>query len=203
MILLNDFILLNESHFVVSSVTGRVHHIPRNEEVSCKASNLIYRLACNSCKIQYTGETVLQLNERIKTHRGTIGCLNKDKGTIKGNKLMAYHFSKEICQISGFFVQIIVIIIKNPSADSNIHDTTIHGVFVSQLVRYMRVSSKLSFFINPASKLFYDTRKKGMPNKCLQGLFNKILKKNGEIKKFNQSNDNICKLLVRKVKQLS
>ena len=27
--------------------------------------------------------------------------------TIKGNKLMAYHFSKEICQISGFSIQII------------------------------------------------------------------------------------------------
>ena len=30
---------LNESHFVVSSVTERVHHIPINEEVNCKASN--------------------------------------------------------------------------------------------------------------------------------------------------------------------
>ena len=63
---------LNESHFVVSSVTGRVHHIPINEEVSCKASNLIYLLTCNSCKIQYTGETVQQLNERTQGHRGPL-----------------------------------------------------------------------------------------------------------------------------------
>ena len=94
-------------------------------------------------------------------------------------------------------------IIKYPSADSNIHDTTIHGVFVSQLVRYLRVSSKLSFFIDRASRLFYDIHSKGIPNKSLQGLFIKFLRKNEEVKKFNQSNDNICKLLVHKVKQLS
>ena len=94
-------------------------------------------------------------------------------------------------------------IIKYPSAESNIHDTTIHGVFVSQLLRCMRVSSKLSFFIDRASRLFYDIHRKGIPNKSLQGLFIKFLRKNGEIKKFNQSNDNICKVLVHKVKQLS
>ena len=63
---------LNESHFIFSSTTCRVHHIPINEEVSCKSSNLIYPLTCNSCKIQYTGETVQQLNERAQGHRGSI-----------------------------------------------------------------------------------------------------------------------------------
>ena len=72
--------------------------------------------------------------------------------------------------------------IKYPSAESNIHDTTIHGVFVSQLVRYLRVSSKLSFFINRASRLFYDIHKKGIANKSLKGLFIKFLKRNDEIK---------------------
>ena len=82
--------------------------MPINGEVKCKISNLMYLLTCKSCKIQYTGETVQQLNERMQKHRGSIGCLNKENGAIQGNKLMAYHFSKEICQISGFFIQIIV-----------------------------------------------------------------------------------------------
>ena len=55
----------------------------------------------------------------------------------------------------------------------------------------MRVSSKLSFFIDRASRLSYDIHKKGIPNKSLQGLFIKFLRKNGEVKKFNQSNDKI------------
>ena len=67
----------------------------------------------------------------------------------------------------------------------------------------MRVSSKLSFFINRASRLFYDIHKKGIANNSLKGLFIKFLKRNEEIKKFDQPNDNICKLLTHKVKQLS
>ena len=66
-----------------------------------------------------------------------------------------------------------------------------------------RYAHDILIFINRASRLFSDIHKKGIANKSLKGLFIKFLKRIEEIKKFDQPNDNICKLLIHKVTQLS
>ena len=54
-----------------STITGKTHIIanPLKVNISCKASNLIYLLTCESCGLQYVGETAMILNKRMNIHR--------------------------------------------------------------------------------------------------------------------------------------
>ena len=65
------------SKIVTSNVTGRTFEAVNftNEKLSHQSRNTIYLCTCLSCNIQYVGETVQQLNERMNTHRtAKAGC---------------------------------------------------------------------------------------------------------------------------------
>ena len=94
--------ILNTSHFYRSSITGRVYHVD-GVVADCGSQNILYLLTCKTCFIQYTGETRQKCRTRMNGHRDSTRC--KD-GVIKGNKLMAEHFSYSSCK-KGFIVQII------------------------------------------------------------------------------------------------
>ena len=57
--------------FFYSTVTGKRHSIvnPQNKNISCKIENIIYLLTCESCFLQYVGETAMALNLRMNIHR--------------------------------------------------------------------------------------------------------------------------------------
>ena len=57
-----------EHHFS-STVTGRRYHIRTTKDLDCDSSNLIYLLQCNNCSLQYIGEMVQTLKERIRQHQ--------------------------------------------------------------------------------------------------------------------------------------
>ena len=81
-----------------SSVTGRHHNsqtITQNN-VNCKLQNCIYLITCDGCKMQYVGESIIPLHQRINIHRtAKTGC-----------KVMIDHF-ENVCKNSSFSIQII------------------------------------------------------------------------------------------------
>ena len=91
---------LRKDHYFSSTVTGRKYHIRTTENLNCDSSNLIYLLTCNNCSLQYTGETVQVLKQRIRQHRS---------GTFSDNdgKVFYEHLSSGMCSGAGFSVQII------------------------------------------------------------------------------------------------
>ena len=69
-------------------------------------------------------------------------------------------------------------IIKYPSTSSNIHDSTLHAVFISQLIRYARVCNNIEYFIDRCQRLYHEIKKKGATLKSLRGVLNKFCRKN-------------------------
>ena len=61
----------NTSKEIVSNVTNRKYKIINHtgENLHCQSQNTIYLCTCLSCNVQYVGETVQQLNERMNGHR--------------------------------------------------------------------------------------------------------------------------------------
>ena len=54
---------------VVSSSTQRVYDVvvpPGSINLNCNSSNLIYLLTCTKCSLQYVGETIQGLNQRLE-----------------------------------------------------------------------------------------------------------------------------------------
>src|ERR1051325_1102470 len=51
------------------------------EDLNCSSSNVVYLITCLKCKIQYVGETVRPLRERINNHRS---CINVNRDTPIG-----------------------------------------------------------------------------------------------------------------------
>ena len=61
----------NLSKEVVSNVTHRKYSIINHtgENLNCHSQNTVYLCTCLSCGVQYVGETVLELHERMNGHR--------------------------------------------------------------------------------------------------------------------------------------
>ena len=89
---------LNRSKKFISNISGRVHStIDVNQSSKlCKFQNFIYLLSCNSCNIQYVGESISPLHMRMNIHRtGKTGCSH-----------CIEHFSN-VCPGSTFTIQVI------------------------------------------------------------------------------------------------
>ena len=92
--------ILNLSHTFISSVTGRRYHTSSREDLSCATTNVVYLLECDLCHLQYVGQTVTSLRDRMSGHRSGI---NKDQGS----KVFYDHFKNSVCGGWGYKVQII------------------------------------------------------------------------------------------------
>ena len=94
--------VLKPTDYFSSTVTHRLykacnHDLP--SIVNCNSSNLIYLITCNTCNIQYVGETSQKLRVRFKKHRSEI--------KSGGKTYLTQHFSKGRCKNSSYTVQII------------------------------------------------------------------------------------------------
>ena len=90
----------------VSTSTHRIHEaiIPDNiPSVNCNCSNVIYLITCRKCRLQYVGETVQLLRERIAKH---FSCM-KHPENDNSCRILSEHFSKGKCKGASFSVNII------------------------------------------------------------------------------------------------
>ena len=95
---------VNKEKFVSSS-THRIHNsvIPDNKTVDCNSTNLIYLITCNKCKLQYVGETIQTLRERICHH---VSHINRPHANHT-SQIIADHYSKGLCKGAKFSVNVI------------------------------------------------------------------------------------------------
>ena len=84
-----------------SNVTARIFKTKNETEkkITCKLQNYIYLLTCHHCNVQYVGESILPLHQRINIHRrAKSGC-----------QLFIRHF-KDVCPGATFSIQIIEVL---------------------------------------------------------------------------------------------
>ena len=99
---------MNESSTFFSSNTKkrywRINHDPNVSILDCKSTNVIYLLTCQSCTIQYVGETCQpKLSDRISKHRPCTESIVKEPGC----RYVKEHFTSGPCKDALFSVHII------------------------------------------------------------------------------------------------
>lgn len=89
---------INSAHMIFhSNVTGKSYKVKfANNNLNCTSSNIIYLITCNKCGIQYVGETLCPLHERMNKHRSNIN--------HKFHSLVANHFNGP-CSLHDLLVQ--------------------------------------------------------------------------------------------------
>ena len=108
----------------VSSSTHRIYDaVISNEEtfLDCRSSNIIYLITCRKCKLQYVGETVQMLRERIGKHISSI----KHPENENSCRILAEHFSQGYCRGATFSVNIIEKLPGSGRDDSNQIDPSV------------------------------------------------------------------------------
>ena len=85
---------------VTSSHTSYEVKTMKSLNASCTSANVIYLISCNTCKLQYVGETATVLRNRINHHRSSIN--NPDCETY-----IAKHFRESGHVANGFSVTIL------------------------------------------------------------------------------------------------
>ena len=93
---------------IVSTTTKRLYDVviaPGEKDINDHSENVVYLLTCNNCALQYVGETVRPLGERIAGHRRCIR--DFAKGNIHGCKILSEHFNKDTCKGSEFTIRIL------------------------------------------------------------------------------------------------
>jgi len=84
---------------VVSTTTKRIYDVviaPGETKLNCHSANLVYLITCNNCALQYVGETVTSLSERIAHHYQSIRDLAI--GVVHGCKKLPEHFNNGTCK---------------------------------------------------------------------------------------------------------
>ncbi len=79
-----------------------IHLCRRGTYLSCDTKNVVYLLSCNTCGVQYVGETRRKLRERMGEHLRSI-----TKPGSANCKIMASHFSEPNCRNNDFNIQIL------------------------------------------------------------------------------------------------
>ena len=99
---------MDTSHFIRSTVTGRIYHIDSVLPLSCHTSNFVYLLTCLGCSRQYVGESMQKCSLRMNGHRQS---LRSDANCVKGCNLLGTHFvQSKYCRLVGFKVQILYVL---------------------------------------------------------------------------------------------
>ena len=108
--------LIKQTYFY-SNATGRRHSVIgfKPSSVHCKMQNYIYLLSCRSCNVQYVGESIRPLNQRMNIHR-----------TSKTGCTYSINHYDNVCTGETFSIQIIEKLegngYKNGSIDSKMRD---------------------------------------------------------------------------------
>ena len=76
---------------------------------TCKSSNLVYLITCQSCAKQYVGETTQPLHKRVNGHRSDV--------KAKSSTFLYQHFNQPGHDFSNASIQIIDFVDSNISSD--------------------------------------------------------------------------------------
>ena len=90
---------------VLSTCSKRIYDCivpPGTVYIDCHTANVIYLITCSRCQLQYVGETVQKINERINWHKS---CFRHPK-KYSFCRILSDHFHKGICKNASFTVQI-------------------------------------------------------------------------------------------------
>ena len=112
---------------VVSTSSKRIFNCivpPGSVYIDCHSSNLIYLLTCSRCSLQYVGETVQKLNERLNWHKS--GFRNPKKYGYC--RILSDHFHKGVCRNASFTVQILEKLEGNGRTKRNAMDASITAI---------------------------------------------------------------------------
>ena len=116
--------IFNSKDRVVSTSSKRIFNCivpPGSVYIDCHSSNLIYLRTCSRCSLQYVGETVQKLNERLNWHKS--GFRNPKKYGFC--RVLSNHFHKGICKGASFTVQILEKLEGNGRTSRNAMDASI------------------------------------------------------------------------------
>ena len=119
-------LLSTKDHFVSSS-THRVYEAAIPDDIAslnCNCTNVIYLITCRKCRLQYVGETVQLLRERIRHHNSCINHPEKDNTC----RILSEHFSKGNCQNATFSVHIIEKLCGSGRDEQRIIDTAFTAI---------------------------------------------------------------------------
>ena len=91
---------------ILSSSTKRFYDcviVPGTVYLDCHSANVIYLITCTKCYLQYVGETVQQLNERVNFHMSGLRHPKKHGHC----RILTEHFTTGKCKGAKYKVQII------------------------------------------------------------------------------------------------
>lgn len=101
--------------------------------LNCHSTNLVYLLTCETCGMQYVGETCQQLNSRFNGHRA--GMKNPKKQT--SCKILSHHFNFGVCKDSKYKVQILEKLEGNGRTERGAIDSKITSLRKSRELYWM------------------------------------------------------------------
>ena len=81
-------------NFQSPSVDGHI------SKITCRSCNVIYLITCQSCFLQYVGETITQINRRTSKHSSVIR-------NMKCDTILVQHFNSGSCKDAKFTMQVI------------------------------------------------------------------------------------------------
>ena len=99
----NNFIARDK---VLSTSTKRIFDckVPNGTVyLDCHTANVVYLITCTRCWLQYVGETVQKINERLNWHKS--GFRNPKKYGYC--RVLSEHFHKGLCKNASYIVQIL------------------------------------------------------------------------------------------------
>ncbi len=122
------FTLSNKNRFVSTS-THRIYNSIIPEEIEfldCKTTNVIYLITCKKCKLQYVGETIQLLRERIGKHASSFKHPEKENSC----RILAEHFGGggSFCKGASFTLHILEKLPGNGRDENKVADPAITTV---------------------------------------------------------------------------
>ena len=100
-----------------STTTNRLYKakVPDNVYlVDCNTQNCIYLITCSVCNMQYVGETVQRVKDRVNSHRK--GLKNPEKDNTCN--ILYRHFNSVLCEKATYTVQVIEVL-QGTGRDNN------------------------------------------------------------------------------------
>ena len=98
--------IFNEEEMIICHGTGKRERIINDRQcrINCGTENVVYLLECDSCGIQYVGETSQKLNARFSDHKYRI---RNNKHNDKRETFLVQHFNQGACKGATYSCRII------------------------------------------------------------------------------------------------
>ena len=112
-------VIYNEEEVIINHNTGKKERIMNDRKcrINCGTENVIYLLECNSCGIQYVGETSQKLNARFSDHKSRI---RNNKHNDKRETYLVQHFNQGACKGATYSCRIIQTVDRPAKIDNKL-----------------------------------------------------------------------------------